>query len=71
MNFFEEDTSIDTPAKGATKKPTPAEQAYLDLEARSHAERVVRAAGRSASPEFLKAIAYELISLASAKGGAR
>ncbi|MHA6690552.1 hypothetical protein [Devosia sp. A449] len=48
-----------------------AHKAYQDLQIQQLAERVIHQAGRSATPDFLKAVAYQVIALANAKGGAR
>lgn len=43
--------------------------AYQAMEVRNHAERTIRAAGRKASPDFLRAIAAEIVAQANARGG--
>lgn len=45
--------------------------AYQAMEIRNHAERAIRAAGRNASPEFLRAIAAEIVAQANTRGAAR
>lgn len=68
MSFFE---GSDSPADNPKEQLSQAASAYQAMEVRNHAERTIRAAGRSASPDFLKAIAAEIVAQANAKGAAR
>jgi hypothetical protein len=56
---------------GKTQTDLSPADAYQAMEVRNHAERAIRAAGRNASPDFLKAIAAEIVAQANTTGAAR